>query len=159
MLKIEFRNPQTDRFIEILACMEKAGFKKTFHVYNAPKGLNNFLDRLLHPCDFVNIKEADYVHEYLEQRFGKGILREQEPIEQIIERIHNFTLKDYNELPKVSEELLKMAQSRLSFNLDQLQNCLDMAMVIASMDNSDKICPEHTSEAIHYVKREVSDDK
>ena len=59
-------------------------------------------------------------------------------------------IRRFCKLDSASEELLKMAMTRLGFSARAYDRIIKVSRTIADLENSDNILPQHISEAIQY---------
>lgn len=158
IIKINFREPNADRFAEILATGYALKIDLKGHIMNMPKGYVEFLKNISHPSwfdtHFVTRKEdADFVCEYPEKLNFSGCFDICGGTEIIVKRAMSVRHLQDPVINGSCMTLLKNACERLSLNRDQLQKTIDLAYVIACMDKAKSIEAHHVAEAIQYLPR------
>jgi hypothetical protein len=153
-LQINFREPNIDRFIEIMAVafnMNIAAFK--FHISNMPKGYANFIYSVFQLYIISTKEDCDFLVEYPSKfQFDQLFNDRNESVETILDRINRVSKIENYEMNPGSYQLLKRATEKLNLNKDQVQSIINLSYVIACLDNAKQIGAEHTAEAIQYIR-------
>lgn len=152
-MKINFREPNADRFVEILVVARKKEICVHGHIANMPKGYSKFIHDIDPALLVCSLENAQLVCEYPPNVNFTWLFKEYIPDLNILERIQAVVKREYESIDSPSMAILKHATEKLNFNKDDIQVIIDVASVIAMMDNSDKIRPEHIAEAIQYQKK------
>lgn len=163
-IEINFREPNIDRFVEIIATSIKFGFNFYIHFKNKPLGYNQFLKDM--GIDFTKIKlqnESDFIVEFdpninFDRLFQSRLI---EPVEEIKKRIESVTEIENPILDQSGGvQILKTASEKLQISKDDIQNIISLSCVIAAMEGEkEKVKAHYISEAIQYVipKYEVNE--
>jgi len=158
-MNLNYREENVDRFVEIVATAQKFNRPFTFRMFNAPEGYMEFIRAFGlsylyddHTPDEIYIKgEKDDLYIECVKRIPLNkVFRTFEPIEEIEKRIKTYSFTETKSLDLASEQLLKNAAEKLNYTTDNLINCVNLAEVIASMENS-TIKAQHIAEACQYV--------
>lgn len=158
-MKINYREVNVDRFLEMMAIAKKFDFNFKFHIKGMPKLYNEFLEILslqlnCEKLEVSPINESDFVIEFPEFVNFNLLFKTPENISIIVDRILKSELVLTEKLDDTILSLLKNAVKKLNYNKDEIQNCIDLASVISSMDSS-TIKAEHIAESIQYNSKNV----
>ena len=147
MIQINYRNPSTDRFIEVMATANKLGFNYNLAIQDLPVLYTGMLTSL---CNFKSSGVTVHFKHCTEVNFNR-LFTEPESIVVIKDRIDGVEDQNYKILDDVSKALLKNVIEKLSPGVDKVQTAVDLAYTIACMDGAPEIRAEHIAEAIQYV--------
>ena len=181
--KVEFREPNVDRFLEVYLTLCFSGVFYDAVIYGGNERhnilftkmvqeINNMIDTDKNSASKINMPPLRVL-----PRSGqpiKTVFLVEMPEHPIL-RINHITCKPYedprdiilrictalgksvdaNKLPDAGISLLKISYERLGLNSIQTQAVLDLTICIAKLDGSEFVKPEHIAEAIMYVSNMV----
>jgi len=160
--QVNYRQPNIDRFIEIIFCAYILGFKEmTFKIYNLPLNYQNFIYdwfvneyQIIFSFDITNPSFCNYYtipYDFLKDKKYESFFF-------IINRVKNIKSIEDIELNEASKTLLIHACKKIDIkDIDKIQNIIDLSSVIACMENSKEIKAEHIAEAIQYLPKDQQD--
>jgi len=148
MIQINYREPNVDRFIEIMATAKKFNYEPKFHILNMPRLYVKFLNKFELKNE-EDITKADFAVEHTEIVDFNTLFKKPESINDITSRIVNCKPTNTESLCVSSLAILKNASEKLNFTKDDIQDCINLAHIISFMDESN-IKVEHIAESIQY---------
>lgn len=156
-LTINFRHPNVDRFVEVVAMVRTLGFNYGFHIDGMPEGYMGFLGEILYDSPLgweSRDKTTRLFIEYPEPGtdFNYVFNARLEDVETIKNRIASASKIENTKLDEGSRTLLKTAYQRLSLNRDQLQTIIHVGYAIACLEQAKLIGAHHIAEAIGYSR-------
>jgi hypothetical protein len=147
IMKLNFREENVDRFLEIMATAKKFGKFFNFAVLNMPSGYASFINSL----DLTMYRQSVDCYVYCSENKGlRKMFTSSEDLREIEKRINTYQYLETKVLDKACDTLLSTAIDRLNLTTDQIITCIELAEVISSMEGSEIRC-EHMAEAIQYV--------
>jgi hypothetical protein len=138
-----------NRFCEVLAAAKIQGLNFRAYIANLPDVYRCEYEAIL-PA-ITNIEDAHFYNKYPKEFSFDNLFRHAESILDIQKRINAAVMPETINLCASSTALLKTATERLSLTVDQINNIIGLAWVIAGLELADTIQPQHTAEAIQYT--------
>ena len=152
-LKINFREPNIDRYFEIMAAGCNLGFVFKTHVRDLPKGYNEIIQQIVPDYELSSLQDCDFCIEYPENFYFDQLFNDKiEPIEDVLSRAYKVIEAKEYKLNPIGLQLLKNASERMKLGKDQIQEIIYLAYVISRLDDSNEVKAEHFGEAIQYSK-------
>lgn len=150
--KINYRQPNIDRFIEIIYSAHRLDFKFTYKIENLPKSYLNELRDYVNLFYLVN-ENPNFYNSY-EFPYDYLLDKKHESFKEINRRVKTIQPNNNLTLNDASKTILKNAVNKLNIkDADTIQNIIDLSSVIAIMEDSTEIKPEHIAETIQYLPK------